>query len=103
MAFVLLATRHSLPSIRSHCSRHEPLDRGAPIRAELEPELAAPPQHVVDGLRPFVPHQVADFGAGEIATETRAEIGETRRAVEHDLDPGAVGRDEPARMAVGEE
>src|SRR5262245_63297 len=82
---------------------HEAPARLALLPDQREAELAAPPQHVLGSLRPFVPHQIADLGAGEVGAEARAEIVGPRGAVKHLPCARAVGLDQPARMRLGEE
>src|SRR5262249_49670438 len=72
---------HSLVAL-AHGPRDEPLDGSPTVLVEDEPELAAPPQYVLRGLRPFVAHHVADLGAGEIGADARPEIIKTGGTVE---------------------
>src|SRR5581483_8639092 len=82
---------------------HEAGQRLAFLWRREEPELGAPPQHIVAGLRPFVVHQVAHLGPGEVAGETGPEILEALRLPENARRAGAVGVRQPARMRSGEE
>ena len=68
-------------------------------RRQAQAELGAPPQHVLGGPRPFVPHQIAHLGRREVGAEARRRESSQRLGVAQDaLDPRAVGAHQPPRM-----
>src|ERR1700722_3844994 len=102
-SFTLFAIRYSPFALRPDGAGHESFDRGDVFLRQTKAELGAPPQHVVGGLGPFVPHEITDLGAGEASAEARAEILFARHIGEDELDASAVGGDQPAGMRLGEE
>src|SRR5689334_25265936 len=88
---------------RPYCRRHEARQLLPLLAREAQAELAAPPQHIVRGLRPFTLHQISDFRTGEISPEVRSEVFQAPRRPEQPLGPGAIGADQPAHLRLAEE
>src|ERR1051325_11491431 len=78
-------------ALRSHVIGHETSDGLALLPGQDEAELAAPPQHVLGGLGPLVPPQVADLGAGEVGPEPWSEIVNPVDRSEHDAHARPLG------------
>src|SRR5438105_6593884 len=73
------------------------------VRGEAQAELAAPPQHVIRGLRPFPLHQITHLDGGEIRPQTGAKLVCASSRSKHALDPGAVSVHETPYMLLVEE
>src|SRR5437660_811014 len=67
-----------------------------------QPELRAPPQDVIRKTRPFVGHEIAHFGAGQVRTERRTEIGLFFGVAKDRSKPRAVGCDHAAGLRLAE-
>src|SRR5262249_51566748 len=95
----------SLVLRQAHCQSagHERAQAGTILAGKPQTELAAPPKHVVLRLRPFLLHQVAHFGAGEIAAKRRSKIVDRPGVTEHTANARAVGVDHAPRLGLDEE
>src|SRR5690348_8689159 len=78
--------------------RHETGQRFALLARQSQAELRATPQHVVYGLGPFEPHQIAHFRRREVAAEEGAEILAPARGPEDVFDARSIGAEQAARM-----
>src|ERR1700744_1576081 len=60
------------------------------VAVKTQPQLAASPQHILRGARPFAPPQIIPLALGQSATETHAEILDARGIAKHIVDQRAV-------------
>src|SRR5713101_482855 len=81
---------------------HESRQRFPLLGREAQAELAAPPQHVILGLRPFPLHQITHLDRREIGAQPRAELLPESRRTEHALDPRSIGAHETPDLLLVE-
>lgn len=70
---------------------------GGAVR-DMQPELAAAPQYVLGGPRPFMRDEIIHLTHGQPAADVLAEIGRCRRIAEQRVDPRAVSVSETAQQ-----
>ena len=64
----------------------------------MHADLAASPDDVIDGERPFLAHEMLDLALIEPAAEIHAEIGGLARIAEHRFDLAAVPQRKPVQQ-----
>ena len=82
---------------------HARRQRLALVARQSQAELAAPPQDIVGVARPFLLHQIAHLGGGEVGAETLPEIVADFAPRRGCVDARAVGARQPPRMRLGQE
>src|ERR1700694_5790013 len=88
---------------RADCRGHEPCQSFSLLGREAQAELAAPPQHIILGLRPFPLHQITHLDRREIGTEAGSEVFQAASRAEHALDPRSIGTHETSDLLLVEE
>ncbi|KAG5729207.1 hypothetical protein E4T56_gene9061, partial [Termitomyces sp. T112] len=73
------------------------------VRRRGQAQLAAPPQYIAAGARPFMRDQIAQFGLGQPIAEILAQIRHGLRLTQNALDPRTIGMGHTLRLSGGKE